>query len=91
MRQFGVHLRGTDHINSGIGPRLLHDQHDGMDGLIRPNKVFEGKMLEVEIEGVRMQLIHAPGETDDQIVVYLPEHRALLAADNFYKVTQTTQ
>ena len=85
MRQFGVYLRGTDHVNSGIGPKLLHG-NGGLDGLIRPNKVFEGKVLEVEIEGVHMQLIHAPGETDDQIVVWLPKDRVLLAADNFYKV-----
>jgi glyoxylase-like metal-dependent hydrolase (beta-lactamase superfamily II) len=30
-------------------------------------------------------LVHAPGETDDQVVVFLPADRVLFAADNFYE------
>ena len=32
-----------------------------------------------------MQLVHIPGETDDQIGVWLPEQRAFLCADDIYQ------
>ena len=32
-----------------------------------------------------MTLKHCPGETPDQIVVWLPEKKVLIAADNYYK------
>lgn len=34
---------------------------------------------------LKLELIHAPGETDDQIVIWLPQKKVLLPADNFYK------
>jgi alkyl sulfatase BDS1-like metallo-beta-lactamase superfamily hydrolase len=34
--------------------------------------------------GMEIQLIEAPGETHDQLVVWIPADRTLIAADNFY-------
>ena len=39
----------------------------------------------MESVGLKLELIHAPGETNDQIVVWLPEKRVLIAADNYYE------
>ncbi|ETO19477.1 hypothetical protein RFI_17751 [Reticulomyxa filosa] len=36
-------------------------------------------------EGVTFEFHHAPGETIDQIFIYLPEKRVLLPADNVYR------
>jgi alkyl sulfatase BDS1-like metallo-beta-lactamase superfamily hydrolase len=84
MRQFGTHLPPAQVPNAGIGPRL--DYADGRNrvALLRPTRTF-ADALDLEIAGVRLQLRHAPGETDDQILVWLPDTRVLLAADNFYR------
>ncbi len=84
MRQFGTHLAPAQVPNAGIGPRL--DYVDGRNriALLRPTRAF-ADALDLEIAGVRLQLRHAPGETDDQILVWLPDSRVLLAADNFYR------
>ncbi len=81
-RMFGNLLpRGEDGVvNAGIGPFL--DLRTV--SLIRPNLTFDDR-LEVELAGIRLELVHAPGETDDQIFVWLPEKKVLLPGDNIYK------
>lgn len=73
-------------VNAGIGPFLAVGAHGrgGTTGLIRPTRTFSEE-LEVEVAGVRMQLVHAPGETDDQLFVWLPDRRVLLPGDNIYR------
>jgi alkyl sulfatase BDS1-like metallo-beta-lactamase superfamily hydrolase len=36
------------------------------------------------VAGIRFRLIFAPGETNDQIVVWLPDQKVLIPGDNFY-------
>ncbi|MBI5896455.1 MAG: MBL fold metallo-hydrolase [Desulfobacterales bacterium] len=83
MRQFGTLLPEGDLINAGIGPRLVYDQTKTL-ALLPPTQTFAGEQLTLDIAGVKLVLMHAPGETPDQIVVWLPEQRVLLPADNFY-------
>jgi alkyl sulfatase BDS1-like metallo-beta-lactamase superfamily hydrolase len=83
MRQFGTLLAEGDLINAGIGPRLVYDQTKRI-ALLPPTQTFTGEQLALEIAGVKLVLMHAPGETPDQTVVWLPEQRVLLPADNFY-------
>ena len=72
-------------VNAGIGPFLDQGGHaSGSIGLIRPNHTFADE-LELEIAGIRLQLVHAPGETNDQVFVWLPDRRVLLPGDNVYK------
>ncbi len=82
MRMFGQLLPAGGVINAGIGPDLGFETQDM--ALRRPTHVFDDK-LEIEVAGVRFELIHAPGETDDQIMVWLPERKILLPADNIYQ------
>ena len=84
MRQFGTMLPPGGVINAGIGPRLKYDQSKKI-ALLLPTKTFSGDRLELEIAGLRLILVHAPGETPDQIFIWLPEKKVLLPADNFYK------
>jgi len=84
MRQFGTLLPKGGVINAGIGPFLLADDKT-TPALIRPNKTFSNDRLELEIAGLKLVLVHAPGETPDQIFIWLPEKKVLLPADNFYK------
>jgi alkyl sulfatase BDS1-like metallo-beta-lactamase superfamily hydrolase len=84
MRQFGTLLPQGELINAGIGPELKFDE-DKTIALLAPTRTFSTGRLELEIAGIKMILIHAPGETPDQIVVWLPDKQVLLPADDFYK------
>jgi len=82
MRQFGQLLPPGHAPHAGIGLDL--DYRPEEMALARPTHTFEER-LDLEIAGIRMELIHAPGETPDQVVVWLPDKRVLLAADNIYE------
>jgi alkyl sulfatase BDS1-like metallo-beta-lactamase superfamily hydrolase len=84
MRQFGTLLPKDQLINAGIGPFLLFD-NEQTPAFMRPTKTFSGESLELTIAGIRLVLRHAPGETPDQIFVWLPQKKVLLPADNFYE------
>jgi len=71
-------------VNDGIGPFLEIGGGKGSLGLLRPTTTFEDE-LEIEICGVDVHLVHAPGETNDQLFVWLPEKRVLMPGDNVYK------
>jgi alkyl sulfatase BDS1-like metallo-beta-lactamase superfamily hydrolase len=81
-RMFGNLLAPGDVVNDGIGP-FLGITPESTFGFVPPTKTFSD-VLEQAVAGVHMKLIHAPGETDDQTVVWLPEKRVLICADNFY-------
>ncbi|HAA16503.1 MAG TPA: MBL fold metallo-hydrolase [Cytophagales bacterium] len=82
-RMFGNYLDSTHHINCGIGP-FLDNRPSTSRSLLRPTITFEDE-LEVEIAGLTLQLVHAPGETDDQLFIWMPDKKVLLCGDNYYK------
>lgn len=82
MRMFGQALPDTSFVNCGIGPRL--DYHAENMALARPTATFSDS-LEVTVAGLRIVLFHNPGETPDQIAVWLPDKKVLLPADNIYR------
>ncbi len=75
---FGISLEvGPEgRINQGLGPQLV----TGQGSFIAPTKTFKDSM-DVEIAGVKLRLIYAPSETDDEIVVWLPEQKLLQTAE----------
>ena len=81
-RMFGTLLSEEDLINVGIGPSL--NVAKSPTGYIKPDVVFNDN-LEIDIAGIKIELFHAPGETNDQLFVWLPDHKALLPGDNVYK------
>ncbi len=83
MRMYGTYLDKKAMINVGIGPFLSFDPNSTL-GYIPPTKTFRDR-LKVTIAGIPMELIHAPGETDDQIYVWLPDRKILMCGDNIYK------
>jgi len=52
---------------------------------IAPTHTFSEDRVSLEIAGVEVQLVAAPGETADQLYVWLPEQRVVFAGDNFYQ------
>lgn len=82
-RMFGSHLDDDALINAGIGPRL-NMRNGSQLALARPNQTFSDR-LTVTVAGVDLELVHAPGETADQIFVWLPQQKVLLPGDNIYR------
>ena len=83
-RMFGNSLPRSEVENNGIGPFLEIGRDGRQPGLLYPTKTFSDK-IKFEISGVKVELFHAPGETNDQLFVWLPEKKALFPGDNFYK------
>lgn len=83
MRQFGAFLQEGDLINAGIGP-FLETKPDSELALLRPTHTF-GHRLEVELAGIRIEMEHTPGETNDHIFLWLPDKKLMIPGDNFYR------
>lgn len=49
-----------------------------------PTRTFDEDRLDLTIAGVRMELVAAPGETDDQLFIWLPDEHVLFAGDNVF-------
>ena len=81
-KMFGTTLPEEDVVNVGIGPYLSVGR--SAPGYIKPNVTFDNE-LKLNIAGIAFEFFHAPGETDDQIFVWLPEYQALFPGDNIYK------
>jgi linear primary-alkylsulfatase len=75
---FGIALeRGPEGtVNEGIGPKLILGQRS----FIAPTRTFKDS-LDIEVAGVKMHLQYAPSETDDEIVIWLPDSKVLLTAE----------
>ena len=84
MRQFGTLLPAGGLVNCGIGPQLKYTENNTI-ALLPPTRTFGNDPLELDIAGLKLVLVHAPGETPDQIFIWLPQKKVLLPADNFYK------
>ena len=83
-RMFGNSLPKSEVENNGIGPFLEIGRDGRQTGLLYPTKTFSDK-IKFEVGGVKVELFHAPGETNDQLFVWLPDKKALFPGDNFYK------
>ncbi|HUP92158.1 MAG TPA: alkyl sulfatase dimerization domain-containing protein [Solimonas sp.] len=83
LHMYGALLSDQEMVNIGIGPRMELNA-DSTLSIVRPNRVFDDR-IEDTVAGVHFVLQHAPGETDDQIFVWLPERKILLPGDNFYR------
>ena len=75
---FGVMLETGPEgkINQGLGPQMVFGQRS----FIAPTKTFKDA-LDLEVAGVKLRLIYAPSETDDEIVVWLPDQKLLQTAE----------
>lgn len=83
MRMFGCFLPDDAIVNAGIGMRLNIDKNSTV-GVVRPNHTFSDTLSDT-VAGIRFTLVHAPGETPDQIFVWLPDKKTILSGDNIYK------
>ena len=84
--QMGARLDPKYVINSGLGPGLHMDTSKAIASL-EPNRLVCSEEEEVFLWAANLTLtfIHIPGETEDQMAVWLPNKRVLLPADDLYK------
>jgi uncharacterized sulfatase len=54
-------------------------------GRLEPTHTFSEEKRELEIAGVKFELVAAPGETADQLYVWLPSQQVVFAGDDFYQ------
>lgn len=83
QRMFGTHLDAEALVNEGIGPALGIGP-DSTLSILPPTRTFTDTLTDT-VAGVRFKLVHAPGETNDEIFVWFPDKRVLAPGDNIYK------
>lgn len=76
--QFGMNLPDSDR-----GISLAPEARQFIRGYIEPNMTYD-EQLRFEEGGVRFELFHMPGETNDHTVVWLPDQKTLFCGDLFY-------
>ena len=80
--QFGIGLSNDERISLGVGPGDRPMEGMGA-GFIKPTTIIH-EDGDIDLDGVKARLIHAPGETEDHLIVWLPEQRILFSGDNWY-------
>jgi len=83
--QFGMTLPDSLYINAGISMQYGRVTPPTREGYVRPNRTFSGDQLSLTVAGIRLQLLHTPGETRENIAVWLPDKRVLMPGDDFYR------
>ena len=85
--QFGSTLPDSLFINGGTGTEFGRPLGPAAMkiGPLPPTRTVNGDRLAVTIAGVRMELLHTPGETHDGLSVWLPDKRVVLTGDLFLK------
>lgn len=84
--QFGAGL-SPDKRTKPLGPKVLPDPGEGRpvsEKPIRVNRRFAGDMMSLELAGVRLEFYAAPGETSDQMFIWMPDERIAFAGDTIY-------
>lgn len=79
---FGLDYPG-ERVNIGCGPGDRPVRGMGA-GHIPPTAVVTAPRSSRKLAGRMVELVHAPGETPDHLLVWLPEYRVLISGDNFY-------
>lgn len=82
-RQFGYPLTDEENISQGIGIRegLAYGEKRAF---VPPTTLYQEDRVTREIDGVLLEMVRLPGETDDQIMIWLPQKKVLCCGDNYY-------
>ncbi len=84
-RQFGIGLSYPDEIiGIGVGPGSRPLKGMGA-GSLPPTRRIGDDGENIKLCGIDLQLVVAPGETPDHIVIWYPEKKVLISGDNYYR------
>lgn len=88
-RQAGFLLPPEKRINNGVAPAVFPqatgNAFAASGSVGAPNRKFTEERREITVAGVKIVMGANPGETDDQMYVWLPDKKVAFAGDNFYK------
>lgn len=89
-RQAGFLLPPQLRINNGIAQAVYPNKggdvfKSGTGGFVPPNRTFDSPRRSLTLAGVPIDLVSAPGETADQLYVWLPTQKIVFTGDNFYR------
>ncbi len=83
-KQFGFGLAfPEERVNLGCGPGDRPVEGMGA-GHIPPKTLISAARTDAVFAGHRVELVHAPGETADHLVVWMPDKKLLISGDNYY-------
>lgn len=83
-RQFGMGLSFPDErVSVGVGPGDRPMQGMGA-GYIEPTVLMHDAQTSISRNGITLNLVKAPGETPDHLVIWYDERQMLFCGDNFY-------
>ncbi|WED69210.2 alkyl sulfatase dimerization domain-containing protein [Pectobacterium colocasium] len=82
---FGTVLPDDQFINAGTQLEYGRKTPHTREGFLSPTQTFDGVSKSLTIAGVKMELIHTPGESDENTAVWLPEQKVLMTGDDFLK------
>ena len=82
--QFGYALTDEEAISQGIGIREGKAVGRGSYDALKPTTIYQENEVERVIDGVKLKLVSAVGETDDQIFIWLEEDQVICTGDNYY-------
>ena len=85
-RMIGALLERGDEgfVHYGLATQVETIMPGNQPGLLRPTHTFDDE-VDLEIAGIKLKLVHVAGETDDQIIVWLPQRKVIMPGDNVYK------
>lgn len=82
VMQFGFGLTNAQRISLGVGPG--DRPMEGMGAGFLPPTELVDEDKDIDLDGVPARFIHAPGETEDHLIVWLPRQKILFSGDNWY-------
>lgn len=82
--QHGYGLTDEEAICQGIGIREGMVTNEGKYDFIAPTTLYNQKEVERTIDGVKMKIFSAVGESDDQLCIWLEDDKVLCSGDNYY-------
>lgn len=82
--QHGYGLSDEEAISQGIGIREGKEVGEGKYDFLKPTTVYNQKEVERVIDGIKMKLVSAVGEADDEIYIWLEEDKVICTGDNYY-------
>ncbi|WP_460514513.1 alkyl sulfatase dimerization domain-containing protein [Cyclobacterium sediminis] len=88
-RQAGIILPDSIHINNGVAPKPDKQRTMFTRGKetakFSPTHLFTEERKQIEIDGVKFELVAASGETYDNMYIWMPEEKILFCGDTYYK------
>ncbi len=82
---FGTRLPDALFINAGTQLEYGRTTPHTRAGFLPPTRTFDGETATIEVAGTRLELIHTPGESPENVAVWLPAKGVLFPGDDFYK------